>query len=117
MLFQPIVQNVVWLSNPLSAASISRTIMRKWWHGLLLIWISGNFFSSRCQNVAYASGFCKRTTDKKNESPFYVCSFNATIYRRSECSIFVVEDIVFPHTTGKNENRVVPVNFHQMQFV
>lgn len=30
--------------------------------------------------------------------PSFVCSYNATIYRGTGCSVFVVEDMIFPHS-------------------
>lgn len=65
--------------------------------------------------LAYGKQFCRRQSSEKSEIPQFLCFYNATVYRRENCSIRVTEDMVFPHTTGDDIYREIPIRFEYGQ--
>eukprot|EP00177_Eucheuma_denticulatum_P002292 GFKZ01004114.1.p1 GENE.GFKZ01004114.1~~GFKZ01004114.1.p1 ORF type:complete len:361 (+),score=26.38 GFKZ01004114.1:99-1085(+) len=50
---------------------------------------------------------CSRESSNKDETPDFVCIFNVTFERQTDCSAFITESFTLPHTTGK-DFRVIP---------
>lgn len=62
-------------------------------------------------------GFCKRPSTEKNIPATFLCFYNTSIYRKSDCSIFITEDILFPHTSGNSAFRDIPLRFGTEQTI
>lgn len=51
---------------------------------------------------------CSSESSDKDEKPDFVCQFNVTFQRQTDCSASITESFILPHSTG-NDFRVIPV--------
>lgn len=60
---------------------------------------------------------CSRESSDKDGGPDFLCIFNATIYRRPNCSVFIIEDIVYPLVGADNPYRTISISAKTKQEV
>lgn len=51
-----------------------------------------------------ATSKCRRESEGKEESPTFLCLVEVTVVRETDCTAFITERYVFPHTTGKDSD-------------